>query len=661
MAVILFTTPDIYALTKGGRTLYEFTGSGRVITSGSFAVNAINFTGLPVPDGTRFVLRWNGRTEEIVARSAPADINEIPVGDGSEAYVASLLPYFETYFPFREDFAVSLDSIGSSHSLIFEANKPGPAYNFSTAQVTPNVGNIDPRFSGADELLRERYGVYVELHLQKPDTAGAAPADFERIFSSRIDADEQGLARFDAGDLLHANLAADWPVWNFANPSGSPRSHRRYYVAYGEAWGNPVRIGRMSTDEIRHAYLGGADYQHRAGNGFELIRFAGTTPATDRALRLGSASRFVRPDEPQYLTFVNLRPATATALRLRVSLTFDNDSTVVVPSAYADQSLPEGEKITFPVGFAPLDLAAQIPAGRTLREYSAQLFVGTVAQSVAYRFVLNYDYQPYTRYFAYLNSLGCPETLATFGKGSRELNRFYEQAQQPLSAQYELAGGQFVEYDVSVQQQTEVATGFRPEAELLTWTDFYRSPVRFQLLAGVALPVGIVSKSIKQSKDGETLFAHKFEYVPLYRDDFYTADEEIGDVAPPPGFVPGGTVAVSLPTVVQAFDATIPAFIRSLTLSDINKFKVAGARPNPETLGYLNQQAGSLLFRRQDQLVSFLTGIGDKPTNRDQAGLLDVPTVAETLSMALRATFKSLHVPAHLASWTTELEPIHKP
>ena len=671
MSVNLVSTPDRYALTKGGRMLYEFTGSGRTISTGSFAVNAINFPGLPVPDGTRFVLRWDGHSEEIVARTVPADVNEIPAGNGGEAYVQSLLPYFEAFFLIREDFAVTIDGIGGAFSLIFEANKSGPRYNFAATNakapgsITP-VANVDPRFKGGNALLRERYSIYVELHLQRTGTAGSTRADFDRIYQTNLETNEQGTCRFNAGDLLNAHLKADWPDWNNALPTVAVHSHRKYYIAYAEAWGSPLRIGRIATNEIRHAYLGGSDYLSRGTNGLALTALTGTpNPAADRSLRSGPLTRYVRPDEPQYLTFANLRTEAITALRLSLTLTLDNGTTVNVASAYPDKPAADGDKVTFPVGTVALGLAALIPPGRSLREYTAQLRVGGVAYSTVYRYLINYDYQPHTRYFAYLSSLGCVDTLTTFGKGSYELTRFYEQAERVMPANYELKDGQFVDYDVAVQQQVDVATGFRGEAELRIWTDFYCSPQRFSLQttqsAGmVALPIGIVSKSIKQAKDGDTLFAHKFEYAYLFRDDFYTDRTiEAGDGQPPPGFVPGGTVAVSLPTLVAAFDNTIPAFIRELTQGDVNRFKVAAARPNPETLGYLNQNAASLLFRRQDQPVPWLSGVSDKPTTRNGFGLADVLTGSETLSLAMQTISRNVRIRTKLASWTTPNEPIH--
>lgn len=649
---------------------YLFEGSGRVVSTGSFAVNALNFPGLPVPSGTRLAFRWAGRTVEVVAKTNPIEVNEIPAGDGGEAYVANLTSFFREYFPFREDFTVSLDSINGAHSIVFEAKRPGPVYNFTPVDALPNVARIEARFVGSEPVLRPRYSIYVELHLQKRGTTGASLSDYQRIYPTSIETNADGLAEFDAGDLLHAALSADWPAWNSPAAQPSPESARSYYISFGEAWGNPLQVGRINNDALRYAYLGGADFVRRSGAGFDLLRLAaGISQTEDKALRLGPSTRYVRIDEPQFLTFFNSRETAQAALRIR--LTFDNGSGLTLTDAVPAFAFATGEKWTLPVGVAQLDLLSRLPAGRTLREYSVRLSTagsdpdGNAHLSIDYRYVLNYTYEPHVRFFAFLSSLGAVETLTSFGKGSSELNRFYEQAERVLPAQYSLNDGQFVEYDVSVQKNFEVSTGFRTQDDLLYWTDFYRTAARFELTRTATtyqvLPIGILSKSIKQAKDGDTLFAHKFAYIYLFRDDFFSVPDALaGDAVPPPTFTPGGAVTITQPTVVDSIDRTVPDIVRTLTVDDIKKFRIAAARPNPETLGFLSQPVADALYFRQDQKIDYQRDITGKPTTRDQAGLLDVPTAKEALSASLKLISRTVRIRSRLASWTTATEPQHK-
>ncbi|WP_461044294.1 hypothetical protein, partial [Spirosoma harenae] len=221
---------------------------------------------------------------------------------------------------------------------------------------------------------------------------------------------------------------------------------------------------------------------------------------------------------------------------------------------------------------------------------------------------------------AYLTSLGAIDTITTYGKGSGELSIFSEQAERYLPSPYELSHGQFVEYNLSTQQQVDVATGFWPQSVLKTWTDFYRSPQKYRLTQEGALPVGLVSKSLKEATDGDTLFAHKWTYVYLFKDDFYTGEtDDLGDGPIPHNFkmVGGGNLTITQPTLTRNIDDTIPDEVRGITPQRMGLWDAAGNRPNPLTLGFLDQSAGNQLYRRKDQLVDYIQDLANKPTGAD--------------------------------------------
>lgn len=632
--------------------LYQFLGSGRLATQGVLAKGVLLIAS-PVTAGTKLVLRWAGVDHTLVFVANPQAANEFSIGDGSRAYMRSLLAQLKTYFPLREDFILTENDVSQLPGIVWTARQPGPLYDIVATLPVGTPFGFGTTIAGADPLVRPQYSVYAEIWLQKVGSPGLDPdTDFERIFTPTINCDEEGNAEFDVGKVLHARMQADFPNWSLSAPEIAQYSARKYFVTFGEAYGFPLQVGKVLSDQVRNAIWGGTDYLSQIDGGRPLL----SVHIPGKALRFGDLTRFVRPDEPQFLSFLNSGADQPGSL-LRIIRIFDNDATDDDAGNLAAQNVLTGQKITYSVGPAQLNLLTGLPAGRTLKEYTVQRFAsnGITALSEVYRYVLNYDFQPYTRYFAYVNSLGCLDTLATFGKGSRELARFTEQAERYLAANYEVQDGQFADYNVGVQQQFEVTTGFRSEAELEGWTDFYRSAQRFRLTPGNgtparALPIGITSKSIKQAKDGDTQFAHSFAFSYLFRNDFYS--EELTDLPalPPPNFVPGGgTVVVQPVQTVVAADPTIPDVVRSLTTGLINNFKQAYAWGNHRLAGYLDQTAASALFRRADQKVSFINDLVDKPTTRDQAGLLDVPTRNDL--------FKIITVKPHLSSWSGDIEP----
>lgn len=653
--VTLVSYPDLHALTKGGRMDFQFEGAGQFITQGAKA-QAVLFFSSAILDGFTLNLRWNGKTVQLVFRTSPTEVNEFPSGNGLSAYVDQLVEWLAGYYPLKKDFVVTRYDPTQLPGVLLTARQPGTAFNLSVPN--PPVGSpitIANPVSGADPIKRIKYSIYTEVYLQTPGNDGTdLDAHYQLVYANPNETDSDGGVRFNVGNILHSFLTPDWPAWGFLNPSGGPNSHRKYYVAYGEAWGSPIQIGRLKRDSVRHAYLGGADFRHRSSSGYFLNRFD-SSAGENKALRFGSQTRYVLPDEPQFLTFVNQRPTALSNLKLVCTLTFSDNSIQVFDDSYAPQNLPVGEKICFAVGATQLNLATRA-GNKVLKEYSVKLVIGVDDWSLSYRYILNANYQPYTRHFVYLNSLGVVETLTTYGKGSHELSLFFEQAERYLPTHYQVQDGQFVNYDLSLQQQVTVATGFWPEAVVQTWNDFYRSPFRFRLVDGQALPIGVVSKSIKQAKDGDTLFGHQFEYVYLYKDDFYTGQEsdEIGDGTPPLNFkMMGGTVVINQPTVTRNIDDTVPNVVRAITPDDINAWTQAALRPNPQNLGFLTQGTGNTLYRQKTQLIDWLADVGGKPTTRDQLGIAELATKPE----ALQLIFNSLSVKPKLSSWTTAQEP----
>lgn len=599
MAINLLTAPDLFALTAGGRCLFDFQASSRVIIPGVHAVNSILF-GSPVPDGTTLVLGWAHRTLQLSARTIPTEPDEFPAGDGSPAYVAGLVDWFGQNYAFREDFTLSTSvGLGNVASVDFTSKNTGPAYNFVSIASPPSI-TIATVISGVVPQLRERHAVYVELWLGNGSapTGVLAEVDAQRVYSGYIEFDEQGLAQLDAGSVLHDQLTPDWPA-----PGNTPGIHsiRPYFLQYAESYGFPTRVGQLAKTDTLWAVLGGANYAKKAGVGLSVLPYAGIQPSQDMALRLGSTSRYVRVDEPQYLSFINQR-ATVAGMGLKVLVLFSDNTSQSVGTLVPKRTMGQGEKLCFAVGFTQLDLASIDPT-KTVKEYYVQLATGAnnVVQeeySKTYRYIVDYQYQPYVRYFIYLNSLGCYDTLTTFGKGSSELKRFSEQAQRAQIAGYDAREGQFIEYNIALQLSQEVTTGYRSATELVQWADFYRSPSKFaQRASGKLDPIGLVSESIQQATDGDNTFAHRFAYIRLYQDSFFSEEPE-ADSAPPTGFAPAGSVAVTINTspTVDSVDSTVPDVIREVTPTQISHWQQAYGWGNHQAAGYLNAQVASSMF-----------------------------------------------------------------
>jgi hypothetical protein len=671
----IITAPDALALTKGGRMLYELQGLGRLATQGTKAREVLRFDG-PIPDGTVFPLQWDGQRRTITFKTNPNPNvpSEFPAGDGSTEYARDILePYFRDYFPFREDFTAAASDFGAYRGIVLDALRPGPAYNIRRINTTSaTIGQpatfpikIETILVGADPVIRENYSAYIELWLKKSDNDA-----FVTVYKSFIETDDSGLAQFDAGEILHDILEVVLPDFSSNAPRPLTDTARPYYIAFGEASGSPKAVGKITKDQVRTACLGGADFKHRA-TGLDLVaKLRGASRSLDRAMRFGHLTRYVVPDQPEYLSFLNTRAQTVQA-GLNVKLTFDDQSTLVLTNLVDAFSFAPGQKWQVGVGPYQLDLGTHIPTGRSLQEYEVRLTVdgsdpnGTDHLSVAYRYILYYASSRYVRHFVYLTSLGCLDTLTTFGKGSAELDRFYQQAQRRITYTYSPSDAQYVEYDLSLQQRVEVTTGFRDQAALVLFSDFYRSPLKLRIKPGVAgtteaLAIGIVSKSIVLAKDNDTQFAHKFEYVYQHRDEFYTEDlEPQGDPAMPIGLLVAGAPVINLSTgpILNTVDNTVPAAARLFTMGLLSGLKQLIGEGLHTAKGYLTQALGDQLYFRKDTKISYKDSLVDTPKNRDEAGLLDVLTKDET-KLETANLLKVLNgFRPRISTWTSDLKP----
>lgn len=638
MSVTLLSTPDVFSLSRGGRTRYSFSGDGALLAGGAPAISYLNFDG-PIPAGTTLNLRWAGSLHAFVFRLDPQGANELPAGDGSTTHADAVADRLKRLQAIRRDFVVSRTGIGSNR-VVLTARQPGPGFNIIAQVVyTPgtNTGSFFPltteQFrSGVAAKIRERYGVYVELRTLLPGRlAPANPAifdedDFETIYATSIETDADGTAYFDAGGLLHSVLSPEAPPT--AGPDGYADTGTTlcYYVAYGECYGLPQVVGHMQLDRLRWTAWGGLDYERKAGGALPIERIV--TPQasgafSDRALRIGDLTRYVRPEEPQFLTFLNLREATDAVLHIRLSFPTHTDLTYTPgPGPSVGGTFPVAGKLTFAVGAAQLGATIDAlisTAGEPLKEFTVQLVEpvpagnGTFSAgrilSKPYRYILNYRYEPYVRHFAYLNSLGGWDSLTTYGKGTDEWNRFSENAEKTLPGNYTLSEGEFVDYDNSLRLSTEVTTGFLEAPELLRWADFYRSAHRYRLAkdgytgAGAGLlplPISVTSKSIKQAKDGESLTAHRFEFIHNFRQ-AWVSDldlEEPEAVLPPVGFQPVGSVTIQQTTIVPVIDPTVPQVARDLRPQDIQSLRQLEGWGNHATKGYLRQAITDQLYLR---------------------------------------------------------------
>ncbi|GAB3177666.1 hypothetical protein [Telluribacter humicola] len=544
--------------------VWRFQNDNAGYLAGSVAENAIIFSGAVVP-GTTIVVRWNGEEQKLKASATPSSLGaEFPAGDGSVAYVESLVEWFAANYYFNEYFVVVTNTIDELPALVFQGRKAGSSYNFS--KTTFAGGECRNTVSGVNSTIPVNPHVYVEVWVRK-----GVDLSFDRIYQAPLALTTDSNAELDLNEILHAELTPEMPSMILPMGSHVHGSRLDYYLKYAPAGGENFSVGQLLQTDTYYALLGGTSYE--AGSGATVASTVlGLTPALDRFLSLQNTTRYVYRDQPAFLSFINLREESRTAATLRITVHFQDETTQVVDNTGVT-NLHQYQKAMWAVGYNQLNLAA-LNTDKVVQQYTAQLFDGATAISEQLSFVVLYDYKPYRRYFAYVNSVGGIDTLSICGKGSPELTYFREQAEQVLPYNYESHHGQYTDWDIEVQESFDAATGFLRAQDFLTFRDFFRSTHKYRVVAVAAYPIGITTNSIRESRDGDNARALLFQYTYLFRNrsvslgDLEKDSFEANQNVPPPGIEGAGPIVVGnsgLPYTGQVDPYPIPASLNPVT------------------------------------------------------------------------------------------------
>lgn len=547
MSIVVVREPAEISFSKNP-IVYKLQSDARIDNPGAAAVNELEFVG-NIVDGTVVVLRWKGEQQRMVARDVVSNPGfEFPSGTVGQAYIEQILPYFKDNFYLDRDFVITLlmtsVSGGWKYTIKFTAKEPGRENQF-IPQSTPSV-KIKISTPGIDVVLKPNFKIQAELWIQKPGVN-----DFEMIFSEPLEVDNSGSAEWDIANLLHPELSPDFHNWSGRSLNRDIKSKRQYYIRYAEAWGDRFQVGKVFKHTTKHVTMGGTPYEAGPAVKVKDLLLEGTDPTRDRCLRYGPDVRFIFPDEPAFLSYINVRsPGYATfQMKVTAKMSFSGNADVItIP--LNNGLLLKYDRVTANAGFAQLGLN-QLVTTDAVESYTCQFFEGTTPVSRPYTFVIDYSNKPYRRYFTYHNSLGAFDSMHIWGKGSNEIELTKQTAKNYLKPDYAYTDGTFDDWDLTYRQKFQAATGYRQKAEIRMFKDFYISRYKHRFTESKPLPVTILSSSVKEFEDGNHFYAQTFEYAYQFDDDTVTEDLEDSSLSysPPPGFLgaTGGPIVVAVP------------------------------------------------------------------------------------------------------------------
>jgi hypothetical protein len=528
MALIV-TPPEIIGFSKD-RIIWQFEDDREGIIPGIPAENLISFIEDVLP-GAQIVIRWDDKDLRFTASDAPNVYGaEFPTYTYNlatmQAYIESLVPYFQNNYFINEDFIVSAfeytisGPLGSATfwTLKFTARESGTRFNFSKTRFAG--GGAANWIAGTDDSEIVNNSVFMELWFADGDAA-----TYQRIYKAALQLNNESKAFIDVAPLLHSYLTPEVPDFLLPVAQKCKDSCRKYYIRYAPAGGETIMIGKLENTTPHVVVLGG--FGERKG-GPQSLPDTFKSPATllDKLLTLQKGDRYIRQDEPVFVSWINFSE-TARNVHARATLTFSDGSSITTNTNVVS-AVGKHEKVVFSVGFTQFNLNF-FNGTKTVREYSVQLRDDLGFVSEPLKLIINYAHKEYVRYFAHINSYGSIETLATYGKGSSSWKVFKESAEKVIPYQFPSTEAQFVEWNLQFQESSEVATGWIRKKELAYFLDFFISPLKFRVTKGTAYNIAVNSDTIQRGTDGENMYALVFEYQFQRLYDSLSEEEMEGD------------------------------------------------------------------------------------------------------------------------------------
>lgn len=533
---IIVTAPEQICFSKN-RIVWQFEDDKDGVVPGLRAENWLTIGGSVIA-GTQAVFRWGDNELRFTASDAPdSTLAQFPTWtytlDGMQAYVESLVPYFQSNYFIDEEFDVSADAqtidgpLGSVTLwyVKFLAKKPGSWYNFSKTSF--NNGGVANWILGTDDSTVVNNSVFVEVWIGDQESI-----NFKRIHKAVLQFDENSQVLVDVAEILHSQLASELPDFFGSVAMKCRDSRRQYYLRYAQAGGQQLMIGRLQSTAQMVVVLGGFG-EWSSEDQSVASRFRESVLGVDKLLLLRGRTRVIRRDEPVFVSWINFSD-TPRNVHASAKITFA-DGTSETTNTNVVTSVGLHEKLMFGVGFSQLNLGFYNGV-KDIREYTIQLRDDLGPVSEEYRLIVDYGYREFIRYFAFVNSWGAIETVHTYGKSSNEWKIFKEQSERFLPYVYTQAESQFVEWNHQYQDNGEVASGWIPKKALSVFLDLFISPIKYRIIKGLPYPVAINSDSISKGTDGDNLHGVTFEYQFQRRFESLSEEElegeEYGDYIP---------------------------------------------------------------------------------------------------------------------------------
>lgn len=509
----IISSPQPYSLSRHP-VIYKMTSNKLITTAGVKAVVELQFSDV-AEENEYFTLTWNNLSVTFTCKQTPDDSGKQFADNSGGATLNNWVDLASSYL--RKNYLLSTDFTiewNASNKIIITARKTGVEYSLT---VDNNIADMTmpTNTAGITEVRPPNFKAITEIFI--PNTNADDITTATKRITLEADPDEKNPAqfKFDLSAALHAHLSPDIPAYNQTAFSLANKIINKYYIRYGEQYGDESEVKIMTVAASKTFLLAGASYQEFPTHNNLITGYLATNK---KFLSWQPIEKTIAKEQQEYLYFLN--QGSPTQIGMKVVMTKkDGSTTTYVPIPTLINSPVTNAVYIFPAtyrnswGYNINDLKSY---EITLINQALTPISETIKYTIETRAFEN------QRYFLFQNSLGGMDTLRATGIAELGWDLQIQNAEQTLADDYAVTDGQIIQVNSSVQDTMKLSTGFYSKDYILYLKDFLLSKTRYEILNDKFLPITIDSKKIKILEDKQNLFALNFEYDYANKDESFT-------------------------------------------------------------------------------------------------------------------------------------------
>ena len=383
----------------------------------------------------------------------------------------------------------------------------------SALTITGTGYNLALSFGTATSPVgKSNYAFVLETWLENSYRSGV----YTKVDESELPANNDPSlpsADFYLEQVLDAYVEKDFPVYGQTSATLCTNIQKRYYVRYGEKYGNPQDQKKMYTSDVYNVLRGGvshADYKASIGfyNNFVL--------GQQNYLSFSPFAKKVTPIQQEYLNV--MVPIGSTQLRLYIKFYY-SDGTFFGPFMLMSKtSLQPYDIVIFPAGHNQLNLSSYAPPGGTVDKYEI-FFKDQFDQvcTLTKTYTVDRSVRLDNHYFLFTNPVNGTDTLRATGLHTTGDTFEREIAERTLAYDSDMEEGQQFQYYAEKGTVFKQNTGWLTKEEIDWALSAFLSDYIVEDVSEQFIPIIINTKTVTRYSSKQGLFALEFEYVHAFK------------------------------------------------------------------------------------------------------------------------------------------------